>query len=154
MTFDLTSGIVQILTANDVNAGTGFVLSSKGLIATCAHVVRDAGAGPESKITVRFQQNGKKYSALVIKEWWRSPDNEDVAILKLEHEIPEDVRALADARIEDARKPEAEPARTPELTFETFAEGPSNFHAYTVAQMIGAGVGVTFPVWLLHSPPG
>ena len=72
----------------------------------------------------------------------------------LEHEIPEDVRALADARIEDAREPKAELARAPELTFETFAEGPSNFHAYTVAQMIGAGVGVTFPVWLVHSPPG
>ena len=71
----------------------------------------------------------------------------------LEHEIPEDVRALADARIEEARVPEA-PQRQPELTFETFAEGPSNFHAYTVAQMIGAGVGVTFPVWLVHSPPG
>jgi len=73
----------------------------------------------------------------------------------LEHEIPEDVRALADARIEDARpKLEAPTPRQPELTFETFKEGPSNFHAYTVAQMIGAGVGVTFPVWLVHSPPG
>jgi chromosomal replication initiator protein len=73
----------------------------------------------------------------------------------LEHEIPEDVRALADARIEDARpKPDAPEPRQPELTFATFKEGPSNFHAYTVAQMIGAGVGVTFPVWLVHSPPG
>ncbi|MCA8885009.1 MAG: hypothetical protein KDA35_00215, partial [Hyphomonadaceae bacterium] len=41
----------------------------------------------------------------------------------LEHEIPEDVRALADARIEEARKPEAEPLRPLELTFETFADG-------------------------------
>jgi chromosomal replication initiator protein len=73
----------------------------------------------------------------------------------LEHEIPEDVRALADARIEDARPQAAAPElRQPELTFATFKEGPSNFHAYTVAQMIGAGVGVTFPVWLVHSPPG
>lgn len=70
----------------------------------------------------------------------------------LEHEIPEDVRALADARNQESA--EAPPARPSELTFETFAEGPSNFHAYTVAQMIGAGVGVTFPVWLVHSPPG
>ena len=72
----------------------------------------------------------------------------------LEHEIPEDVRALADARIEEARAPQAEPVGPVELTFETFEHGPSNFHAYTVAQMIGAGVGVTFPVWLVHSPPG
>jgi chromosomal replication initiator protein len=75
----------------------------------------------------------------------------------LEHEIPEDVRALADARIEDARAseaPEAPLVRQPEMTFESFKDGPSNFHAFTVAQMIGAGVGVTFPVWLVHSPPG
>ena len=94
MSVDLISGIVQILTPDGITAGTGFVLSSEGLIATCAHVVRCAGAGPAGKIAVRFQQNGEKHSALVIKEWWRSPANEDVAILKLEHGIPAGVQAL------------------------------------------------------------
>jgi chromosomal replication initiator protein len=78
----------------------------------------------------------------------------EVAIL-LEHEIPEDVRALADARIEDAR-----PVATPEggrqssLTFETFCEDASNHRAHTVARMIAAGAGVAFPIWLVHSSPG
>ena len=72
----------------------------------------------------------------------------------LEHEIPEDVRALADARIEESRESEPTALAVPAMTFESFCHGPSNFHAFTVAQMIAAGAGVTFPVWLVHSPPG
>jgi chromosomal replication initiator protein len=73
----------------------------------------------------------------------------------LEGEIPEDVRALADARIEPARPAvdESKP-QLPPLTFDTFCVDPSNHRAYTVAQMIAAGAGVTFPLWLVHSPPG
>jgi chromosomal replication initiator protein len=70
----------------------------------------------------------------------------------LEHEIPEDIRALADARIEAAR--DESPGRFPSHTFENFCVGSSNHRAFTVAQMIAAGAGVTFPVWLLHSTPG
>lgn len=82
------------------------------------------------------------------------PRVHDIQIL-LEHEIPADVRALTEARTEATRDVEPEtPAREPEMTFASFADAPSNFHAYTAAQMIGAGVGVTFPVWLVHSPPG
>jgi chromosomal replication initiator protein len=75
----------------------------------------------------------------------------------LEHEIPADVRALADARIEEARATPAQaPATSPSqsMTFETFCEDPSNHRAYTVARMIAAGAGVAFPIWLVHSPPG
>jgi len=73
----------------------------------------------------------------------------------LEHEIPEDVRALADARIEEARPSAASPATQPQsMTFETFCEAPSNSRAFTVAQMIAAGAGEAFPVWLVHSTPG
>lgn len=73
----------------------------------------------------------------------------------LEHEIPEDVRALADARLEEVR-PELRAPRlgAQDQTFEDFCVGQSNHHAHTVAQMIAAGAGVTFPVWLVHSPPG
>jgi chromosomal replication initiator protein len=73
----------------------------------------------------------------------------------LEHEIPDDVRALADARIEDARPASIESLEQPQsLTFDTFCENPSNHRAYTVARMIAAGAGVAFPVWLVHSAPG
>jgi chromosomal replication initiator protein len=73
----------------------------------------------------------------------------------LEHEIPEDVRALADARIEDARPAAAAPESHPQsFTFDTFCEDPSNHRAFTVARMIASGAGVAFPVWLVHSAPG
>ena len=72
----------------------------------------------------------------------------------LENEIPEDVRALADARIEEARATPAAPADEQPLTFETFCQHDSNHRAFTVAQMIATGVGGAFPVWLVHSPPG
>ncbi len=73
----------------------------------------------------------------------------------LEHEIPEDVRALADARIEEARHSAAPPATQPNsMTFATFCEGPSNQRALAVARMIATGTGEAFPVWLVHSTPG
>lgn len=82
------------------------------------------------------------------------PRIETVEIL-LEHEIPEDVRALADARIEEARPAVAAPAAEPNsLTFDTFCQGRTNHRAFTVAQMIAAGAGNAFPVWLVHSRPG
>ncbi len=72
----------------------------------------------------------------------------------LEHEIPEDVRALADARIEEARTPSAGAPQASSLTFDTFCQGPSNQRAFTVARLIAAGEGDAFPVWLVHSRPG
>lgn len=71
----------------------------------------------------------------------------------LESEIPEEIRTLATARIEEARA--LSPAlQTPSMTFDNFCVDPSNHRAFTVAQMIAAGAGVSFPVWLLHSAPG
>jgi chromosomal replication initiator protein len=73
----------------------------------------------------------------------------------LEHEIPEDVRALAHARIEEARPALSVAAEQPNsLTFDTFCRGASNERAFTVARMIAAGDGEAFPVWLVHSTPG
>ena len=74
----------------------------------------------------------------------------------LDHEFPDDVRALVDSRFEEVR-PQTAPAsfaQQQSFTFETFCTDPSNHRAFTVAQMIAAGAGVTFPVWLVHSPPG
>lgn len=76
------------------------------------------------------------------------------AEILLEHEIPEELRALADARIEEARQLSAPSAHPQSLTFETFCQDPSNHRAFTVAQMIAAGAGGAFPVWLVHSAPG
>jgi chromosomal replication initiator protein len=82
------------------------------------------------------------------------PDLPPTQIL-LAQEIPEDVRALADARLEPARPaPANDGSRLPQFTFENFCVDPSNHRAFTVAQMIAAGAGIAFPVWLVHSQPG
>ena len=70
----------------------------------------------------------------------------------LEHEIPEDLRELADARIEEARP--AAPSAPQSLTFETFCKDESNARAFAVAHMIASDTSVAFPVWLVHSAPG
>ncbi|MBC7769007.1 MAG: AAA family ATPase [Phycisphaerales bacterium] len=72
----------------------------------------------------------------------------------LEHEIPEDVRALADARIDPARPaPAGEAQRLPPLGFDNFCVDETNQRPFAVAQMIASGASV-FPTWLVHSPPG
>ncbi len=84
------------------------------------------------------------------------PELSPVEIL-LEHEIPEDVRALADARIGgDLRPVAAQPAPVARqgMTFETFQVDDSNRRPFEVARMIAAGDAASFPVWLVHSPPG
>lgn len=75
----------------------------------------------------------------------------------LEHEIPEDVRDLADARIAPPRvAPVASSAVRygDSYDFDSFCVDRSNERAFAVAQMIAESSDVTFPVWLLHSPPG
>src|SRR5690606_36963441 len=72
----------------------------------------------------------------------------------LEHEIPEDVRALADARIEPQRTAALAAPKLPDLSFDNFCVDESNHRAFTVAQMLATGAGVSFPTWLVHSPPG
>ncbi|MGE0740208.1 MAG: DnaA/Hda family protein [Hyphomonadaceae bacterium] len=74
----------------------------------------------------------------------------------LEHEIPEDVRVLANGGDEAALAlPAIAAAPDPHSqSFESFCVDGSNHRAFTVAQMIAAGAGVTFPVWLVHSAPG
>jgi chromosomal replication initiator protein len=78
------------------------------------------------------------------------PHVERIEIL-LEHEIPEDVRALATARIEEARPAAA--ARYAPMRFDNFCIDASNQRAFAVAEMIADGQ-APFPVWLVHSAPG
>ncbi|HKZ86258.1 MAG TPA: trypsin-like peptidase domain-containing protein, partial [Anaerolineae bacterium] len=90
---DLAAGIVRILHADGSTAGTGFVVSARGLIATCSHVVqseqsqRDGEPRPE-RVSVVFHATGEQRDAIVEPAWWRPHDSDDVAILRLDGPLP------------------------------------------------------------------
>jgi len=69
MGLDLAAGIVRILKPDGATAGAGFVVSDRGLVATCAHVARGAGVGPGEAIRLAFQATGDEREALVEPGW-------------------------------------------------------------------------------------
>lgn len=97
---DLTENIVRILKrgfqASDpkATAGTGFIVSDKGLIATCAHVVQLAGFSPGETLSLIFHSTGQEYQAIVLSDYWRSPDREDISILRLTSSLPDMITPL------------------------------------------------------------
>lgn len=99
MAIDLKAGIVRILKPDGTTAGTGFVVSDDGLIATCSHVVQDEESQRQGKprpeyVDLVFHAAGGHCRAKVEPEWWRPVDAEDVAILHLEKPLPEGVASL------------------------------------------------------------
>lgn len=91
-------GIVRILKPTGGTAGAGFVVSADGLIATCAHVVEACRPAsrqdlPE-KVTVLFLATNHKQEVRVLREHWLPREQGDVAILRLEEELPDGVEAL------------------------------------------------------------
>lgn len=91
MSIELAASVVRILRPDGTTAGTGFVTSDKGLIATCAHVVEGTGASPGGLVRVAFRTNGRQAAATIESEGWRSPDAEDTAFLQLSDLLPEGI---------------------------------------------------------------
>jgi hypothetical protein len=58
---------------------------------TCAHVVEAAGAGPGGSVTIAFALTGDACPAEVLVDAWRPPNSDDIAILRLQGELPPDV---------------------------------------------------------------
>lgn len=94
MMSDLTAGIVRILDSRDQTVGTGFVLTDDGFVVTCAHVVDSAGSGPGDTVRFVFHCTGEEAVAIVDPVYWRDPQAEDVAILRLETHLPNSVTPL------------------------------------------------------------
>ena len=59
MDFDLKLAIARIVTPQENTIGTAFVLTKDGLLATCAHVVSDAGSKPGDIIHLAFHTDEK-----------------------------------------------------------------------------------------------
>lgn len=90
---DLLASIVKIM-HNGKTKGTGFVVA-QGLIATCAHVVLDAGAESGTAVDVQFLvDNSRTLQARVEPEFWRDESNGDAAILRLESRMPSSVKRV------------------------------------------------------------
>jgi len=86
---DLTAGIVRILTPEGSTAGTGFVVTDDGLVATCAHVVEACGAGPGERARLAFQAEEAPVETKVLTDGW-SPD-QDVVFLRLATPLPDGI---------------------------------------------------------------
>lgn len=101
MPFDLKTGIVRILAADGATTtGTGFILSEKGVIATCSHVIQPEklqvrGYPRPEKVEVIFRANGQRAVARLLPQAWRAAEAEDVAFLQLEGPLPPGVAALS-----------------------------------------------------------
>ncbi|GLX37473.1 hypothetical protein Sros01_35460 [Streptomyces roseochromogenus] len=76
--------MAQILGAEDQVAGAGFLVA-EGVLMTCAHVVAAAGAGPGDRLRLAFPHvdGAPEAEGLVVADAWRSPDDEDVAVIRL-----------------------------------------------------------------------
>src|SRR5947207_15756332 len=99
MSEDLLNGIVRILLPDGGTAGTGFVVSDDGLVATCSHVIQVCEAQKpsetmSSKVTLVFTSTGDTREAMIEPDWWRPSAAEDVAILRVEGDMPTDVKRL------------------------------------------------------------
>ena len=88
------NSVVRVL-GPDGTAGTGFLVNRAArLIATCAHVVEFASAGPGCEITVVLHATGEQATAYVEPEYWRDQEDEDVAILRLVDPVPDGVDSV------------------------------------------------------------
>ncbi|MBE7557284.1 MAG: trypsin-like peptidase domain-containing protein [Anaerolineales bacterium] len=126
MAFKLETAIVRIVAPNGGTVGTGFVLTDDGLIATCAHVIADVGIGPGETVNFVFPCTGEEGQAVVEVDWWREPEAEDVAILRLIGELPEPVKPL----------PLGASAGAANHSFETIGFPPTN----STGGILGGGV--------------
>jgi WD40 repeat protein len=97
MTLDLTASVVRILKSDGNTSGAGFLLSEDGLIATCAHVIQALKNGAQDKpirVDVIFYGTSQKRAAVLEPDFWRDLAKEDLAILRLEGDLPAEAKPV------------------------------------------------------------
>ena len=91
---DFKDGVVRIIDAGGKTVGTGFVVTSDGLIVTCAHVI-DVARSDDFIHLIFYDPSSSKEkcevrAARVEPDYWRNATAEDVAILCLEGPLPKE----------------------------------------------------------------
>ena len=99
MTEKFMKGIVRILDRNGVIAGTGFVVSESGLIATCSHVIQhealqERGQPRPEKVAIVFHATDDEQDARVEPDWFLPWNAGDLAIIRAEGILPQGVQPL------------------------------------------------------------
>ena len=89
MSEDINAGIVRILSGRSV--GTGFAVSDDGLLVTCAHVL---GRPCPERVSIIFLTTNERREATVEMLWLRDVEAEDMAILRVQGGLPQEVRSL------------------------------------------------------------
>ncbi|GGN47191.1 nSTAND1 domain-containing NTPase [Streptomyces fuscichromogenes] len=85
----LPSAVAQILGRQAQVAGAGFLVA-EDLLVTCAHVVHAAGSSPGGTVQLVFPhvEGAPHVQGQVLEGPWRSPDAEDVAMVRLNATSP------------------------------------------------------------------
>src|SRR6266700_5176553 len=96
---ELQAGMVRILTSKGTTAGTGFVVTNDGLIATCSHVIQKKevqmrGDPLPEKVNIIFRATGDQAEAWIETDWWRPNIGDDIAILRIDGCLPVGVEPL------------------------------------------------------------
>ncbi|MFN6564217.1 MAG: pentapeptide repeat-containing protein [Nostoc sp. ChiSLP01] len=87
---EFRKGIVRILKPSGQTAGTGFFVSPQ-LVITCAHVVASSRNKPSTVVDLVLLKNRQKLTASIEERYWRAPEYEDVAILRVNEPFIESV---------------------------------------------------------------
>lgn len=122
--FDLKTCLVRVCNAKGETKGTGFVVEThRGrvsiLAVTCAHVITACGVAPGGRVRVVFHANGEARDAEVLHEFWRAPNADDVAVLRLDMSLP---AGVTPATLGSTRACSGHPIRTA-----GFAELPGGY---------------------------
>ena len=89
----LKDSIVAVLNQSGQIVGTGFIVD-KRLVLTCDHVIVAAGSAPGKSVRLRFEIDGSEVQARVDAKAWSPREQDDVAVLRLERNIPQGAAPL------------------------------------------------------------